>query len=96
MPQFPVELDFGLLARDSGPEVAVALGSPADHQGISLLQEPQPLQHLAFLPEALFGLFCHGPQLPEGFCRVSDEPAIEADRSCAPEPRPGGFDILHG
>ena len=35
---------------------------------------------------AMFGLFGHGPQLPEGFFRVSDELAIEADRSCASEP----------
>jgi hypothetical protein len=45
---------------------------------------------------AMSGLFGHGPQLPGGFFRVSDELAIEADRSCATEPCLGGFVVLHG
>jgi hypothetical protein len=51
----------------SGPEVAVALCSPAHHQGITLVQELQPLPHTAFLLETLSRLFCHGLQLPEVF-----------------------------
>jgi hypothetical protein len=50
---------------------------------------------VAPLPAA-FGLMGHGPQLTEGIFRVSDEFAIEADRSCASEPCLGGFVILHG
>jgi hypothetical protein len=79
VPQFPVESGFGLLAGDNGPEIAVALCSPAHHHGITLLQELQRLQDAAFLLEGSFGLFCHGPQFPERFFGVADELAIEAD-----------------
>jgi hypothetical protein len=43
------------------------------------------LQDATFFFEALSGLFCRGPKLPEGFLSATDELAIEEDRSWASE-----------